>query len=352
MRSPTCKVYKWWRKRQDKTAMVEEQDIVFDMEPFTLTLANGATLTGLANLPAVTSTTAKYRPLMVGLHGASYYSAYFDVDEKHTAALSSNGLGIPFVAVDRPGYKTSTAFTIPEGSSYPETYGAWLHEFILPAVWEKFGVPQGCNGIVLLAHSLGVSGVVLAAAKSGQEQGEASVGATPTDAVPPRPKKTSYPLAGIIISGLGIHPTDVGSGPLTDNPPEYILFPAHVKDEMYIPKGTCDPAVYAHSERLNLPVPSREVKDIWTAWLPRIGTEWAPCVRVPVLIALAGKDVYWQSTVEHAREFAAMFTQSSRAEWCILGGAPHNLELSYWSQGWYARCFGFGMECVASLSAV
>lgn len=315
------------------------------MEAFTLTLANGATMTGLVNLPAVKSTSTKYRPLIVALHGGSYYSAYFDVDEKHTAALSSNGLGIPFVAVDRPGYKTSTAFTIPEGSSYPETYGAWLHEFILPAVWEKFGVPQGCNGIVLLAHSLGVSGVVVAAAKSGQE---ASVGTT--DAVPPN--KANYPLAGIIISGLGIRPTDVGSGALKDDPPEYIKFPAHVKDELYIPKGTCDPAVYAHTDRLNLPVPGREVRDIWTAWLPRIGSEWAPRVRVPVLIALAEKDVYWKGTVEHAREFAALFAQSPRVEWCILGGAPHNLELSYWSQGWYARCFGFGMECAASMSIV
>jgi len=30
-------------------------------------------------------------------------------------------------------------------------------------------------------------------------------------------------------------------------------------------------------------------------------------------------------------------------------GAPHAIELSYWGQGWYARCFGFAMECAANL---
>jgi pimeloyl-ACP methyl ester carboxylesterase len=310
------------------------------MELFTLTLANGATLSGWTNLPAVTPTTPRYRPLMVGLHGGTYSSDYFNVDEKHTAALASNGLGIPWVAIDHPGVKNSTSFhPIREGSSDHETYGEWLHKFILPAVWERFGAPQGCNSMVLLAHSLGVSGAVIAAAQHAKE----------ASAV--KDERGHYPLAGIIISGLGIHP--VGEKP-ADRPaneiPEFIRFPDDVKDDMFLPKGTCDPAVYQHTNRLNLPVPFGEVQDAWDVWLPRVQTEWAPRVRVPVMIGMAERCIYWKGTEEHVREFAAAFSGSPRVDGSVIRGAPHNMEMSYWSQGWYARCFGFGMECAVSFS--
>jgi hypothetical protein len=134
------------------------------MQDFTLTLANGATLTGLSNLPTQAPATPKYRPLMVGLHGGSYSASYFDVNDKVTASITSNGLGVPWVAPDRPGYRTSTSFNpIPEGSSYCEMFASWLHRYILPVLWEEFGAPQGCTGLVLLCHSLGVTGGVIAA---------------------------------------------------------------------------------------------------------------------------------------------------------------------------------------------
>jgi len=38
-------------------------------------------------------------------------------------------------------------------------------------------------------------------------------------------------------------------------------------------------------------------------------------------------------------------------EGSLLRGAPHCIELSFWAQGRYARCFGFAMECSASFSA-
>ncbi|KAK5661071.1 hypothetical protein OQA88_10961 [Cercophora sp. LCS_1] len=293
------------------------------MGSFTLTLANGATLTGWANLPIAPSTYPKYRPLMVGLHGGTYSSDYFHVDEKHTAAIASNALGVPFVAINRPGYKDSTSFDpIPEGSSYHETYGEWLHKFILPAVWGKFGVAQGCNGVVLLAHSLGVSGAVITAALHAHETSE-------------QERKPNYPLAGIIISGLGIQPVRERPADRPPNEiPEFITFPDDLKDDMFIPKGTCDPSIYKHTKRLNLPVPFREVQDAWDVWLPRVRTDWAPHVRAPVMIGLAERDIYWKGTEEHAREFMAAFSASSRVDGSVVKGAPHNMEMSYWSQGW------------------
>jgi hypothetical protein len=317
------------------------------MKPFTLTLTNGATLTGLANLPQTLPTDAKFKPLMVGLHGGSYSSAYFHVDEKHTAALASNGLGVPWVAIDRPGYRGSTSlYPIPERSSYHETLGDWLHRFILPALWQEFGEPQGCNSMVLLCHSLGAPGAVIAAAKLSQE---AETG-----------KLASYPLSGIIASGFGTqvantsnkdtrnNSSDQGGSPAS---PELIHFPPEVKDAMMLPQGTCDPAVYAHTTRLNEPFPAAERDDaLLTVFAARFRNDWAPHVRVPVMIGIAERDAWWKGDEDHVRDFAAAFTGSPKVEGSVIRGAPHNLEMSYWAQAWYARCFGFGLECAVGFN--
>jgi pimeloyl-ACP methyl ester carboxylesterase len=127
----------------------------------------------------------------VALHGGTYTAKYFDVDVGHTASIVSSGLGVPIVAINRPGYHDSTSlYPIPEGSSYPEEYGNWLHRHILPAIWSEFGKPSGCDSIVLLSHSLGTTSAVIAAAMHAAE--------ADTD--------RQYPLAGMIISGFGTHP--------------------------------------------------------------------------------------------------------------------------------------------------
>ncbi|KAK3306720.1 uncharacterized protein B0T15DRAFT_501348 [Chaetomium strumarium] len=334
------------------------------MEPFTLQLANGGTVTGLANLPAASpTTTPRFKPLMVGLHGASYSSAYFDVDAKHTAALASDGLGVPWVAVDRPGYKGSTSFyPIPEQSSYHEVLGEWLHRYILPAVWQAFGEPRGCNSMVLLCHSLGAPGAVVAAALLARDDGEAKDAGNPPG---------YYPLSGIVASGFGTQASGGGnssSGGNNDNrahvpipsnkekepedDPELITFPAEVKDTMMLPAGTCDDAVYAHTARLNEPFPARERDDALpeAAFARRFRTHWAPLVRVPVMVAVAERDPWWEADDEHTSHLAALFAASRKVEARVIPGAPHNLEMSHWAQAWYARCFGFGMECAVGFA--
>ena len=48
---------------------------------------------------------------------------------------------------------------------------------------------------------------------------------------------------------------------------------------------------------------------------------------------------------QHVRNFAAAFKKSPRVESGIVLGAPHSMELSRFGQGWYARAFGFAVEC-------
>jgi hypothetical protein len=44
------------------------------------------------------------------------------------------------------------------------------------------------------------------------------------------------------------------------------------------------------------------------------------------------------------------FQEEFEVEGGLIRNAPHCLELSYWSQGWYARCYGWAMECAASFA--
>ena len=300
-----------------------------NMKTFSLTLPNGATLTGRSHLPAppADGSPATTRALLVGLHGGTYSSLYFDVDANHTAATASDYLSIPFVAIDRPGYEGSTPYdSAPEALTYTTDFGNWLHRFILPAVWTEFGPPNGCTALVLLAHSLGVPGAIIAAANHSQET----------------PAQRKYPLAGLVGSGWGSQsiPPD----------PANNLHDIATHERMLLPPGTAHPSVYSHTARLLRQMPPEEVGSLATVWLPRWRAEWAPNVRIPLMLAVVEQDPFWLGTDEHLRDWMAAFPNSPRVDGTFLPGAAHNIEMSLWSKGWYARCFGFAYECAVHLA--
>ncbi|OJJ08324.1 hypothetical protein ASPVEDRAFT_47487 [Aspergillus versicolor CBS 583.65] len=303
------------------------------MEPFKLSLSNGTVLAGIRTAPL--QSTILNRPLVVGLHGGTYSSSYFDADSKHTAAIHSTAFGVPFVSIDRPCYgNTSPLSPIPEGSSFPQETGAWLHRYALPALWSQIGKPNGCNCIVLLSHSLGVMGCVIAAAMHGQDE------------------QSSYPLGGIIVSGLGEHSLpEIRENPVSEPnvPPDRYVFPLEIKDAMMFRPGTVDPGILNQSKRLDHPTPVAEAASLRDVWLPT-WREWAAHVTAPVMFAIVEQDCFFVGTEEHVRQCISAFTKSERTDGSLIKGAPHCMELSYWSQGWYARCFGFAMECSASLA--
>ncbi|KAL3471416.1 hypothetical protein BJX99DRAFT_237401 [Aspergillus californicus] len=305
------------------------------MESFKLILSNETVLTGIRSVPLRT-TIPQHRPLIVGLHGSTYDSRYFDPDLRHTAAISSAAFGVPFVSINRPCYgDTSPLPPIPEGSSFPQETGSWLHRYALPALWLQIGKPNDCNCIVLLSHSLGAMGGIIAAAMHAQNE------------------QSSYPLGGIIISGLG----DNLLPEMIENParepnvlPDQVVFPLEIKDAMMFRPGTVHPEMLNHSKRLDHPSPVAEIASLRDSWLRTWRERWAGFVTVPVMFALAEQDCFFVGTEEHVRECTSAFLRSERTDGSLIKGAPHCIELSYWSQGWYARCFGFAIECSASLA--
>ena len=302
------------------------------MIPFQLTLPDGKVVSGLHNLPPSASTkTINPIPLIVALHGGTYTAKYYDVDENHTAAIASIGLNVPFVAINRPSYDVSTPVTIPDGSSYAEESGLWLHRQVLPTLWTKLGEPHRCSCVVLHAHSMGMMSAVIAAALHANDVEE------------------HYPLGGITGSGFGSQPT---SSP--DFPPpapssasaETVTIPPEVKDTTLLQKGHADPEIYKYTTELNHLMPATEMASAVEVWFPQ-WRELASRVLVPVMIGFAGHDLMWSGTQEHLKEFTSAFSRSERVDGSIVHGAPHNIEMSYWANGWYARCFGFALECAA-----
>lgn len=302
------------------------------MESFNLSLADGTALTGIFNIPS-SPLTLKYRPLVVGLHGGCYTSQYFDVTPEYSAKVHSDSLSVPFVAIDRPDYKGSTPVGhVPEGSSYPEEWGKRLHQSILPALWKGYGLTNECTCIVLHCHSLGAAGAVVAAAMHGTESDPA------------------YPLGGVVISGFGSLLKDSSAHVSQDPPPTHLNIPVAVKDKTLLLPGTADESVYAQSERIDHAIPFEELAALRRTWLATWKQKWGVNITAPVMFALTDRDHYWDATDEHMKDFAEGLPKSKRVDLSILRGAPHNIELSYWGPGWYARCFGFAIECAISLA--
>ncbi|KAJ0147870.1 hypothetical protein HZ326_9479 [Fusarium oxysporum f. sp. albedinis] len=303
------------------------------MEPFKLSLQDGTVLSGISNIPSSPST-LKHGPLVVGLHGGCYTSHYFDATPEYSARGISEALSVPFVAIDRPDYRDTTPVgSIPEGSSYPEQWGRRLHESILPALWKEYGLANACTCIVLHCHSLGANGAIV------------------TSSLHATSSSPAYPLGGIVISGFGSLLQDTGghvSQP--DPPPSYLNIPVEVKDKTLLLPGTADETVYAQSERLDHAIPFEELAALRKSWLGEWKEKWGVNVTVPVMIALAERDHYWVATEEHLKDFKEGFPKSERVDLSVVKAAPHNLELSYWGPGWYARSFGFAVECAVSLA--
>ena len=301
---------------------------------FACTLADEATVTGICSRPDPATGEATRTPLVIGIHGGGYNSDYFYGDDKYTVEIHSKMYTVPFVAFDRAYYGgTRPPQTVPNAADYPKDTGTYVHRYILPKLWAEYG--DHCSGVVLLCHSLGCQqGIVAAALHAGE-----------TD--------PAYPLLGLIASGFGHRSSPVFASipPMEANHgPDHFLQPAGMKDQSMFRPGTVDPSVLALSEQLNHPIPVSEANSTRAVWASKWRDEWAARVTVPVMFAWAELDFFFEGTQEHLRECVEAFRSSSRVDGSWVQGAPHCMELSYWSQGWYARCFGFALECAVAAS--
>ena len=120
--------------------------------------ARGMSITGKRR-PAEGAAVAQDVPLIIAVHGGTYTSEYFDIPG-HSLLDHAAGLGIPIVAIDRPGYRVST----PVGASDSIILkNAEVLDQVIAELWEAWG--QGTSGVFLIGHSIG--GAVVTAIAAG-----------------------------------------------------------------------------------------------------------------------------------------------------------------------------------------
>ena len=307
------------------------------MEPFLLALPNDRHVSGSASIPKPTSTTPQYRPLIVGIHGGTYTSEYFNASPSHSAGTFSAQFGVPLVAIDRPGYRDTTALSaIPEGSSFSQEEGKDLHRYILPKIWEEYGQRSGASTIVLMGQSLGCSACVVTAGLYSQE------------------KDARYPLGGVILSGRSTTSAVTESQGLAQLAEArqigYVEYPPGVKGILMLGDkklGLASDEIRRFSEEITHREPVAELEDRRLQW-DGYWRVYARQVKVPIMCAIGGRDGLFKASQEDLKTFTDAFTNSPKVETVFVPGAPHCLELSHWGAGWYSRCFGFAIECATS----
>ena len=308
------------------------------MKPFSLSVCNSSHLSGIASIPERATTTPRFCPLIVAVHGGTYTSKYFDASPECSAGTWSEQLGVPFVAFDRPGYWESSALpsVLPEGSTFFQEEGKHLHKFILPKLWQEYGHRAGATTIVLVGHSMGVSSCIIAASLH------------PTDA------SAGYPLGGLILSGR-CDTTAVKKSQGAEKVAEarrkgFLEFPPPVKDILMFGDsklGLASPELRHISQKITHRGTVGEIEDLRLHW-DKYWKQYAREIRVPVMAAIGEQDRLVRPSQQDLRSFTGAFTTSAKVEGVFISGAPHSLELSYWGPGWYARMFGFAIECATS----
>jgi pimeloyl-ACP methyl ester carboxylesterase len=308
------------------------------MKPFLLRLENGALLSGTVSIPARTPSTPEYIPLIIAIHGGTYSSKYYDASSAHSAGAMSEALGVPFVAFDRPGYIKSTALPpIPHNSSFFQEEGRYLQEFILPKLWAEYGMACGVSTIVLMGHSLGVSSCIIAGALRSQQA-----------------QSPAYPLDGMVLEGRSMASAlseDVG-----DKRAEagrhvgYLEFPPGLKQYLMFNDSTLGLAskeMLKISQDITERAHYGEIMDRRRQW-PEYWERYAAEINIPLMIAVGQRDRMMNPMPKDLDDFSSKFMNAPKVEQVYVLGAPHCLELSHWGPGWYARCFGFAIECATS----
>jgi pimeloyl-ACP methyl ester carboxylesterase len=306
------------------------------MEAFKITLPNGGVVSGLYHFPSIDSLSLPIRPLVVCVPGGSYGAEYFDVSGAQSVLNLSKSLKIPVIAIDRPGYGSSTLAPDDETApTYAQAQGRFLNSTVFPALWQEFGDVAKSSAVVLLAHSIGA---MMATIATGSYTG-----------------REGYPLAGLITSGIG---SELVEGPrqgmlhLLSEPASLMHFEATPKDAimLQLPHMNLAPLeICEFTERLNRPVPRAELQEINTTWLD-YWKEYSTKVTVPVLHGLGGFDGLWTCSPKTLDAYKAAFAQSPKFTSEMIPMAPHCMEMSFQSHAWYMRCFAFAVECTVSRS--
>lgn len=286
---------------------------------FTHTSAAGLTVTGRRNTPRTPAAAARM-PLIIAIHGGTYTSEYFDI-EGYSLLERAAALGVPVIAVDRPGYAGSDH--VEPGDSIILANAKALDQ-VIGELWQQHGA--GHPGVFLIGHSIG--GAVTTAIAAGQP---------------------SWPLLGIAVSGCLLRVPD-GPRAAFDALPDLLMIdlPGPMKDSvMFGPAWTHDAAMPELSHSADTSVPRAELIDINNTWIARVRDVNAQ-VTVPVHARQGEFDALWITDAGQAADYAASFTAAPVVDGRLILRAGHCVDFHHAGAALQLSQLAFALECGAA----
>ncbi len=264
------------------------------------------------------SPVAEGAPLVVALPGGTYTSVYFDVPGQ-SLLDSAETLGIPVIAVDRPGYLGSTKVSVEAGDSII-LRNAEVLDHLIGELWDSYGA--GRPGVVIIGHSIGGAVTTAIAAR-----------------------QPGWPLLGIAVSGCLVRvPKESGAAWAALPDLEYVELPVPVKDfVMYGPDWTHTTAMPDAGHAADAPVPKAELLDITGAWverMPRVAAE----VRVPVHSRQGEFDHLWISDDAQVAEFKSAFANAPWVDARLVPNAGHCIDFHIAARAFQLEQLAFALE--------
>jgi pimeloyl-ACP methyl ester carboxylesterase len=282
--------------------------ILFEIEPYAIS--------GIRCIPEM-QPGGRPPPLVIAIHGGTYHSGYFDI-AAYSLVRRAAALGIPIVALDRPGYGRSTAFPRADATI---THNAERLNKVIGEVWRQFQ-PQS-PGVVLIGHSIG--GAIAVGIASLHPQ---------------------WPLLGIAISGVGLaSPPEAGEAWASLPDVAMLDLPVPMKDAvMFGPEWTYDNSMPTASRPADAPVPRAELIDIVTAW-PALVRELAAKVTVPVHYRQGEFDKLWITDENQVLQFGQAFSASPSVDARLLESTGHCIDFHRVGAGFQLEQLAFALRC-------
>jgi pimeloyl-ACP methyl ester carboxylesterase len=269
--------------------------------------------------PVSSTPVAADYPLVVALHGGTYTSAYFDVPG-YSLLARAESLGIPVVAIDRPGYGSSTPLA-PDDATHDRN--AECLDAAIGALWQQHGA--GARGVVLIGHSIGGAIATLIATR-----------------------QPAWPLLGLAVSGVGLNtmPGDAEAWAQLPNTPTVTLPPPLKDIKMFGAPDTFDAGAPAASRCADAPAPRRELIAIVSVWHQRVH-QVASRVTVPLHYRQAAQDQLWVVNAAEVAGFGAAFKRSPRVDTAIVAAAGHCIDFHRRGAAFQLEQLAFAMACAA-----
>src|ERR1700722_3721486 len=258
-------------------------------------------------------------PLVVALPGGTYTSAYFDVPGQSLLDAAET-VGIPVIAVDRPGYLGSSKVPVEAGGSVI-LRNAEVLDHLIGELWDSYGA--GAPGVVIIGHSIGGAVTTAIAAR-----------------------QPAWPLLGIAVSGCLVRvPAESGGAWAALPDLEFVELPGQIKDfVMYGPDWTHTATMPGAGHAADAPVPKAELLDITGGWVQRM-PEVAAQVRVPVHSRQGEFDHLWISDDAQVAEFKAAFTSAPWVDARLVPNAGHCIDFHRAAKAFLARAAALPPRC-------